>query len=205
MPSNPTPAIVPERRIEDYAMIGDCHSAALSCNNGSIDWLCWPRFDSSACFAALLGGPENGRFMIRPVAPVIRSSRKYRGDTLILETEFETADGAVTLIDFMPNGSDVSDLIRIVVGRRGRVEMQMELVLRFDYGASVPWVSRLPDGGVRAVAGPDMTVLRTPVELRGERMKTLASFSVEHAGGEYRHGPIVEPLRTPRCCLRGPP
>ncbi len=178
--------------IEDYAVIGDCRTVALVGRDGSIDWLCWPRFDSNACFAALLGGPENGRFLIRPVAPVTHSSRRYRGDTLILETEFETADGALTLIDFMPNGSDVSDLIRIVVGRRGRVEMQMELVLRFDYGASVPWVSRLPDGGVRAVAGPDMTVLRTPVEMRGERMKTLATFTVE-AGQEIpfvlTHGP----------------
>ena len=165
--------------IEDYAVIGDCRTVALVGRDGSIDWLCWPRFDSGACFAALLGGPENGRFMIRPVAPVTHTSRKYRGDTLILETEFETAEGAVTLIDFMPNGSDVSDLIRIVIGRRGRIEMQMELVLRFDYGASVPWVSRLPDGGIRAVAGPDMTILRTPVEVRGERMKTMATFSVE--------------------------
>jgi GH15 family glucan-1,4-alpha-glucosidase len=178
--------------IEDYAVIGDCRTIALVGRDGSIDWLCWPRFDSGACFAALLGGPENGRFIIRPVAPVTHSSRRYRGDTLILETDFETAEGAVTLIDFMPYSTDVSDLIRIVVGRRGRVEMQMELVLRFDYGASVPWVSRLPDGAVRAVAGPEMTVLRTPVELRGERMKTLAMFSVE-AGQEIpfvlTHGP----------------
>jgi GH15 family glucan-1,4-alpha-glucosidase len=163
--------------IEDYGLIGDCHTAALVGRNGSIDWLCWPRFDSGACFAALLGGPEHGRWLLAPKAS-FQSTRHYRQDTLILETDFETDEGAVTLIDFMPIRNGVADLVRLVVGRRGRVEMSMELILRFDYGASVPWVSRLPDGALRAVAGPDMTVLRTPVELSGEGLKTVAQFSV---------------------------
>ena len=178
--------------IEDYALIGDCNTAALVGKDGSIDWLCWPRFDSNACFAALLGGPENGRFLIAPKGNLTRVSRRYRDNTLVLETDFECEQGAVTVLDFMPTSSTVSDLIRIVIGRRGRVEMHMELILRFGYGASVPWVSRLADGAVRAIAGPDMTILRTPVELRGERMKTVAEFSIE-AGQEIpfvlTHGP----------------
>src|SRR5262249_1930355 len=147
-------------RIEDYAMIGDCQTAALVARNGSIDWLCWPRFDSSACFAALLGTEDNGHWRIAPADPEAKSRRRYRAGTLVLETEFETAAGAVTVIDFMPVRESVSDLVRLVVGRRGRVTMDMELALRFDYGASVPWVTRLPDGknGIRAIAGPDMAV-----------------------------------------------
>src|SRR4051794_1134453 len=135
-------------RIEDYALIGDCETAALVGRDGSIDWLCWPRFDSAACFAALLGEPEHGRWLLAPADPGARSTRRYRGDTLILETDFETADGAgaVTVIDLMPPRGRASDLIRIVVGRRGRVAMRTELVLRFDYGSIVPWVSRLEDG-----------------------------------------------------------
>ncbi|HKU71746.1 MAG TPA: glycoside hydrolase family 15 protein [Burkholderiales bacterium] len=168
-------------RIEDYAMIGDCQTAALVARNGSIDWLCWPRFDSAACFAALLGSDDNGRWRISPADPEAKVRRRYRDGTLILETEFETSSGAVTVIDFMPVRESISDLVRLVVGRRGRVTMDMELALRFDYGASVPWVTRLPDGknGIRAVAGPDMAVLRTPISLRGEGLKTRASFEVE--------------------------
>jgi GH15 family glucan-1,4-alpha-glucosidase len=167
-------------RIEDYAMIGDCQTAALVARDGSIDWLCWPRFDSAACFAALLGSEDNGRWRIAPVDPQPTVRRRYRDGTLVLETEFETATGAVTIIDFMPVRESVSDLVRLVVGRRGRVAMEMDLALRFDYGASVPWVTRLPDGGkgVRAVAGPDMTVLRTPVPLQGVGLKTCARFEV---------------------------
>src|SRR5918996_2174394 len=161
--------------IEDYALIGDCETAALVGRDGSIDWLCWPRFDSAACFAALLGRPEHGRWKVSPVQGDVQVHRRYRPDTLILETEFETADGAVTLIDFMPVREWESDLVRIVVGRRGRVAMDMELVLRFDYGASVPWVTRLPDGdGIRAVVGPDMVVLHAPVPLQGKDMTTVA-------------------------------
>jgi GH15 family glucan-1,4-alpha-glucosidase len=169
-------------KIEDYALIGDCQTAALVGRNGSIDWLCWPRFDSAACFAALLGKPEHGRWKIAPVQSS-KTTRSYRADTLILETEFETPEGAVTLIDFMPVREWESDLVRIVVGRRGRVTMEVELILRFDYGASVPWVTRLPDGdGIRAVVGPDMVVLHAPVPLLGKDMTTVARFDV--AAGE---------------------
>lgn len=164
--------------IEDYALIGDCETAALVSRGGSIDWLCWPRFDSGACFSALLGGPEHGRWRIAPVDPAPRIRRRYRGDTLILETDFETDEGAVTLIDFMPPRSAASDLIRIVVGKRGRVSMCAELIVRFHYGSQVPWVSRLPDGALRAIAGPDMVVLRTDVPLRGEGLTTVSEFTV---------------------------
>ena len=128
-------------RIEDYALIGDCETAALVDRSGSVDWLCWPRFDSDACFAALLGEPKHGRWRIAPKDEA-RIRRRYRDNTLILETRFETADGAVTLIDFMPPRNQQSDLVRLVVGERGRVAMTMELILRFGYGAIVPWVAR---------------------------------------------------------------
>jgi GH15 family glucan-1,4-alpha-glucosidase len=180
-------------KIEDYALIGDCHSAALVGRDGSIDWLCWPRFDSPACFAALLGEPRHGRWKISPAEQILSTRRRYRGDTLILETEFETAAGAVTLVDFMPVQGRQCDLVRLVIGRRGRVAMDLELILRFDYGASVPWVSRLPDGtGLRAVAGPDMTVLRTQVPLEGKDLTTVAHFTVgegETAAFVLAHGP----------------
>jgi GH15 family glucan-1,4-alpha-glucosidase len=170
-------------RIEDYALIGDCQTAALVGRNGSIDWLCWPRFDSAACFAALLGKPENGFWRIGPAGSVGKGTQKYRPDTLVLETDFETADGAVTLVDFMPVRQWESDLVRMVVGRRGRVAMEMEFVLRFDYGASVPWVTRLADGkGLRAVAGPDLAVLCAPVQLESRDFTTRARFDV--AAGE---------------------
>jgi len=169
--------------IEDYALIGDGHTAALVSRAGSIDWLCWPRFDSGACFAALLGSEDNGRWLIAPVAGVgveIKTRRRYRGETLILETDFETPEGAVTLIDFMPPGNGWSELVRIVVGRRGTVRMHTELVLRFDYGFSVPWVSRLSyESGIKATVGPDTIVLRTPVDLEGENMRTVAQFEVK--------------------------
>ena len=165
-------------RIEDYALIGDCETAALVGRDGSIDWLCWPRFDSGACFAALLGGPEHGRWLVAPGDPVAKVSRRYRPGTLILETDFETEEGAVTLIDFMPLRGRASDIIRLVVGRRGRVAMRTELVMRFDYGSIVPWVSRAEDGSLRAVAGPDMLVLWTRVPVRGEGMRTVGDFVV---------------------------
>jgi len=166
-------------RIEDYALIGDCQTAALVGRDGSIDWLCWPRFDSGACFAALLGTPDNGRWKIAPAAREARVERRYRADTLILETDFHTSEGSVTVIDFMPVRESVSDLVRLVIGRKGRVTMHMELALRFDYGAAMPWVSRLADGALRAIAGPAMTVLRTPAPLQGHAMKTVAEFKVE--------------------------
>jgi GH15 family glucan-1,4-alpha-glucosidase len=166
------------QRLEDYALIGDCETAALVARNGSIDWLCWPRFDSGACFAALLGEPEHGRWLIAPTDANARATRQYRNDTLILETTFTTAEGEVTLIDFMPLRDDTSNIVRLVVGKRGRVAMQVELVLRFDYGALMPWVTRLPDDSLRAIVGPDMVVLRTPVALRGKDFKTVGEFVV---------------------------
>ncbi|WP_448188768.1 glycoside hydrolase family 15 protein [Azospirillum sp. sgz301742] len=169
-------------RIEDYALLGDCETAALVSREGSIDWLCWPRFDSDACFAALLGTPEHGRWLMAPADPSAVASRRYRGDTLILETDFETADGAVTVIDFMPPRGQASDVVRIVAGRRGRVAMRTELIVRFGFGRSVPWVSRLDDGSLRAIAGPDMLLVRTPVPLHGENLTTVGDFTV--AAGE---------------------
>ena len=127
-------------RIEDYAIIADCRSAALVAKDGSIDWLCLPRFDSEACFAALLGSPDHGRWQIAPAGPVRRVQRRYRERTLILETEYETEDGSVTLVDLMPIFGQGTDVARIVVGNRGRVPMRMELIIRFGYGAIVPWV-----------------------------------------------------------------
>lgn len=165
-------------RIEDYALIGDCETAALVAKDGSLDWLCWPRFDSPACFAALLGTPDHGRWKIAPRDENAKVTRRYRKDTLILETDFETSEGAVTICDFMPLRGKHSDVVRLVRGRRGQVPMRMELVLRFDYGRSVPWVTRTDCGDLRGVAGPNMVILRTPVEFRGENMKTVAEFTV---------------------------
>jgi GH15 family glucan-1,4-alpha-glucosidase len=159
-------------------MLGDCQSAALVSRGGSIDWLCWPRFDSGACFAALLGDPEHGRWLLTAVDASVRIKRRYRDDTLILETDLETAQGTATVIDFMPLHDEVSSVIRLVVGRRGQVAMRTELIVRFDYGSLVPWVTRLEDGTLTAVAGPDRVVLRTPVPLRGEDLKTVGEFTV---------------------------
>lgn len=164
-------------RIEDYALIGDCQTAALVSRGGSIDWLCFPRFDSAACFAALLGTPQNGRWLIVPEEEVRAVRRRYRPGTLILETEFETDSGTVTIIDFMPLRDQTPDLMRIVVGVRGAVRMAMELTIRFDYGSVVPWVRRR-DGGIRATAGPETLYCRTPVELHGEGLHTTAHFTV---------------------------
>ncbi len=172
-------------RIEDYALIGDCASAALVSHTGSIDWLCWPRFDSDACFAALLGSPEHGRWLIGPCDPSAQITRCYRKDTLILETRFETAEGAATLIDFMPLRGSNCNIVRIVVGERGQVAMHTEVVLRFGYGAIVPWVTRLEDGGIRAIAGPDMVMLHSPVKLRGENMTTVGEFTLD--AGQKAH------------------
>jgi GH15 family glucan-1,4-alpha-glucosidase len=165
--------------IEDYAIIGDCETAALVSKEGCIDWLCWPRFDSPACFAILLGGPENGRWKIAPVASPKNTTRRYRPGTLILETTFETEQGSVEIIDFMPLRGEHSHLVRLVHGLHGEVSMRMELSLRFDYGRSVPWVTRLDDGTLRAIAGPNMTVLRTTAEMRGENLHTVSDFTVK--------------------------
>jgi GH15 family glucan-1,4-alpha-glucosidase len=168
--------------IEDYALIGDCGTAALVGRDGSIDWLCWPRFDSDACFAALLGTADHGRWLIAPNEPVDKITRRYRPNTLVLETRFECAHGAVTLVDFMSLREQGSNLVRLVIGERGRVRMHTELVLRFGYGATVPWVSRMTDHALRAIAGPDMVLLRTPVRLHGLNLKTVGDFTV--AAGE---------------------
>jgi GH15 family glucan-1,4-alpha-glucosidase len=164
-------------RIEDYALIGDCQTAALVSTEGSIDWLCLPRFDSGACFAALLGSREHGRWLIGPADGSAATRRRYRQGTLVLETDFETADGAATLVDCLPRRSEHVDVVRLVVGRRGRVRMRLDLVIRFDYGSIVPWVRREPDG-LRAIAGPDTLRLRAPMELHGEGASTRAEFTV---------------------------
>lgn len=171
-------------RIEDYAMIGDCRSAALVARDGSIDWLCWPYFDSPACFAALLGGPEHGHWKIAPEDPHATTTRRYHDDTLILETRFETVEGCVLVIDFMPLRDGAADLVRLVKGVHGTVSMSMELILRFDYGASVPWSRPLdsddPTGpGMRLIAGPDKVVLRTPVEIEDVPGSLRARFDVK--------------------------
>lgn len=187
-------------RIEDYAIVGDCGTAALIGRNGSVDWLCLPRFDSRACFAALVGNTDNGRWLIAPDAEIRRTTRRYLDDTLVLETTFETADGTVALVDFMPPRGEASDLVRLVRGVRGRVVMSAELLIRFDYGSLVPWVTRLPDGTLRAVAGPDMLVLRTSAPIKGEQLKTVAEFAVVEGetvpfvlsfGASYRDPPAA--------------
>ena len=165
-------------RIEDYALIGDCETAALVSREGSIDWLCWPRFDSGACFASLIGRPENGFWRLAPIDPNARTSRRYRGNTLILETTFETDQGAVLVTDFMPVHDERSNLVRIVTGLRGTVAMKTEIVLRFDYGAIVPWVTRLDDGRISAIAGPDLIIIQSDVALEGVDLTTVGKFTV---------------------------
>ena len=163
--------------IEDYGLIGDCHTAALVGRDGSIDWLCFPHFDSRACFAALLGEPRHGRWLLAPAAETRSVTRRYRKGTLILETDFETDDGEVRIIDCMPVSDERADLVRIVEGLSGTVAMRMELIIRTDYGSIVPWVRRCKDV-LQAIAGPDTLELRTTVATRGENMTTVAEFSV---------------------------
>ena len=166
-------------RIEDYAMIGDCETAALVGRDGSIDWLCWPRFDSAACFAALLGTSDNGRWLLAPTSQPLEVTRRYRPGTLILETEFRTETGTAVVIDFMPPADGLADLVRIVCGLSGQVTFQTELVVRFDYGSTVPWVTRIEDGTIEAIAGPEQIVLRTSAEVYGEDLKTVGEFVVD--------------------------
>src|SRR5438477_1454047 len=163
-------------RIEDYALIGDCHTAALVGRDGSVDWLCLPRFDSAACFTALLGTPEHGRWLLAPDAPVRSVRRHYRGDTLLLETDFQTDTGAVTVRDFMPPRKEAPSLVRVAECRRGAVPMRLELAIRYDYGSVVPWMQQT-DSGLLAVAGPDTLRLTTGVELRGDSV-TTARFTL---------------------------
>jgi len=166
------------RPIEDYALIGNQETAALVARDGSIDWMGMPRFDSPACFAALLGEPAHGRWRIGPAGDDVQVRRCYRDGSTVLETRFTTPEGEVVLIDFMSRRDGVCDLMRLVRGVRGRVAMRTEIVVRFDYGAVVPWVSRQDDGRLHFTAGPDRLTLATPVELRGEDMRTLGDFEV---------------------------
>jgi len=182
-------------------LIGDCETAALVGIDGSIDWLCWPAFDSDACFAALLGDRKNGRWLIAPTETIKRTSRRYRGDTLIVETRFETSDGTVELIDFMPPRGKASDIVRLVRGLNGQVKMRMELIIRFGLGSDVPWVKKDADGkALLAICGPDMTVLRTPVETHGEDLTTVADFEVgegETVPFVLTYGPSHLPVHAP--------
>lgn len=163
--------------IEDYGIIGDCQAAALVGKDGSIDWLCLPTFDSAACFAALLGTPENGRWKLAPRQEIQQVTRRYLGHTLILETTFETESGSVAIIDFMPIGESLPHVIRIIEGKAGTVNLRMELVIRFDYGNIVPWV-KCNDGGISAIGGPDALHLRSPLKTHGENLKTVVEFTV---------------------------
>ena len=165
-------------RIEDYALIGDLQTAALVSREGSIDWCCFPRFDSGACFAALLGEPKHGRWLLAPVGDVRHVTRRYRHDTLILESVFETDEGVVRAIEFMPPRGNTPDIVRIVEGLDGAVSMRSELVIRFDFGQIVPWVRRVDDARL-AIAGPDGLCFRTPVPVRGEHFTTVSEFTVE--------------------------
>ena len=165
-------------RIEDYAVIGDCRTTALVCRDGSIDWLCVPRFDSAACFTALLGDKSNGRWLIQPAGKITKTSRRYRGESLILETHFTTSTGKVRVIDFMPPDSPDCSIVRLVECLEGRMAMRTELAIRFDYGVTIPWVSRRDSRTMTAVAGPHMLTFRTPAEVKGENMHSVAEFTL---------------------------
>jgi GH15 family glucan-1,4-alpha-glucosidase len=165
-------------RIEDYAMIGNCRSAALVCRSGSIDWLCLPRFDSGACFAAILGTAEHGRWLLAPVDEKATSTRCYRDGGLVLETLWETATGKVRVVDFMPVHGRRVGVMRVVEGVEGSVTMHEELVIRFDYGRTIPWVSTDGDGHLRAIAGPDLLVRRSPIATEGRDLRSVATFDV---------------------------
>lgn len=198
-------------RIEDYAVIGNCETVALVGRDGSIDWLGLPQFDSPACFAALLGEPKHGRWLIAPADGFASVSRRYSDDTLILETVFRTGSGAVRVTDFMVRRDRVADLVRIVTSLEGEVAMRMELIVRFDYGSVVPWVSIQDDGRLQLIAGPDRLLLETTVPTRGEDHRTVADFTVR-AGEEKsfslawspsfselpRAAPVAETLRNVR-------
>src|SRR3954447_1260003 len=164
-------------RIEDYAFLSDLEAGALVGRDGSIDWLTFPRFDSGACFAALLGDRSHGRWLLAPAETPTKVERHYRDGTLILETVHTTSDGEVAVVDCMSPRDGCLEVIRLVEGRRGRVPMQMELIIRFDYGSIVPWVRKV-DGGILAIGGPDALRLVTPVEVQGRDMTSVAEFTV---------------------------
>jgi GH15 family glucan-1,4-alpha-glucosidase len=192
------------QRIEDYALIGDCETAALVARNGSIDWLCWPNFASNACFAALLGTADHGFWRIAPVAKATRVDRRYLPETMVVETTFVTSSGTAVLVDFMPPRGKHSDVVRIVRCTAGKVKLRMQLAIRFDFGRTIPWVTKF-DGGMRAIAGGEMVVLRTAIPLEGEGMETAAEFTLKHGQeqaftltyassiGEDGNSPIVDP------------
>ena len=192
-------------RIEDYAVIGDCETAALVSKDGSIDWLCWPSFASGACFAALLGTAENGYWRVQPVGKILETRRRYQPETMILETTFVTKDGEVCLTDFMPPRGKHSDIVRLVRGVRGKVAMRMDLVLRFDYGLTIPWVTH-QNKELVAVAGPNLAVLRSEcthgeaAELHGEDLTTVSEFKLKE-GNEVcftlTYASSTEPLPEP--------
>src|SRR5580698_6881230 len=165
-------------RIEDYAVIGNCETAALVGRDGSIDWLCLPRFDSAACFSALLGGPEHGRWLIAPTQNDVEITRRYLSNTLILETVFTATNGSVSLTDFMFRRDGSSELVRIVRGLQGEVCMRTEITVRFEYGAVMPWVSQQQDGRLQFIAGPDRLLLDTAIQTRGEGFRTVGEFVV---------------------------
>lgn len=169
--------------LEDYALIGDTQTAGLVGRDGSLDWLCLPRFDSPACFAALLGDESHGRWLIAPDDPVRRTERRYRDGTLVLETDFHTDDGVLQVVDSMPIRDDAPDVVRVARCLEGRVRVRMELVLRFDFGRSVPWVRRAEDGGLIAVAGPDAVHLIPGRPTLGKDLTTVSEFTLE-AGDE---------------------
>jgi GH15 family glucan-1,4-alpha-glucosidase len=195
-------------RIEDYALVGNCETAALVARDGSVDWLCLPRFDSGACFAALLGTPGNGCWELAPASEVRRTRRRYRKNSLVLETTFETGDGAVTLVDCMLLARERPELVRLVRGERGQVPMRTRVIIRFDYGHIIPWVRRLEGGGIWAIAGPDALRLLTEVPLRGEDLTTVGEFTVS-AGqlvpftltwypSNERPPPVIDPVEAVR-------
>jgi GH15 family glucan-1,4-alpha-glucosidase len=169
--------------IEHYAIIGDCHTAALVGNDGSMDWLCFPRFDSGACFAALLGGPDQGRWLLAPKGKITSVKRRYLHDSLVLETDFHTPRGSIRVIDFMPVSDERWDVVRIVQGLSGTVKLRMELVVRFDYGSIIPWVRRAGDL-LLITAGADTLEFSSSVPCQGENMKTVAEFSVSKSSRE---------------------
>ncbi len=183
-------------RLEDYAIIGDCETGALISREGALDWLCWPCFDSGACFAALIGASDNGLWRIGARDPAARISRRYRDATLILDTRIETDTGVATVTDFMPLRGEASDVVRIVKGERGVVPMRMEFIVRFDYGALIPWVTRFEQGSLKAIAGPDMVVLRTTAPLRPSGRTHVAEFDVragESVGSVLSYGRSYAP------------
>ncbi len=197
---DPRPACYRPALIEDYGMIGDCRTAALVSREGSIDWLCLPRFDSPACLSALLGTEENGRWRLGAAEPGARITRSYRDGSVIIDTIIETATGRAKVTDFMPIGTTHSAIIRVVEGLAGAVEMSLDLTLRFDYGSAIPWVIALHEqSGVQAICGPDRITLFSSLPLTSEHFATMARFTV--SAGERQCFTLVHNpshLRAPK-------